>query len=233
MKIGAKIAEICSSFGLCFDDAALSRMELFADLLIEKNKVMNLTAITEESRVAALHFADCLFLLSVEDFTKKRIIDIGCGGGFPSVPLLCAEPSLDITGVDSTTKRVDFVTQSVTSLGVGGKFISARAEEYALKNMEKFDISLSRAVAPLNILCELSMPLLKIGGKMLAMKSTDEGELENAKNAIKTLGGRLAGTRDYSVGEEYPARRVVIIEKIAKTPPQYPRRYAKIKDKPL
>ena len=123
---------------LPLDDEKAEKMAKIYELLEEKNKVMNLTAITEESRVAALHFADCLFLLSVEDFTKKRIIDIGCGGGFPSVPLLCAEPSLDITGVDSTTKRVDFVTQSVTSLGVGGKFISARAEEYALKNIEKF-----------------------------------------------------------------------------------------------
>jgi 16S rRNA (guanine527-N7)-methyltransferase len=194
---------------------------------------MNLTAITEEDKVARLHFADCLYLLSCCDLSGKKIIDVGCGGGFPSLPLLCAEPKLDILGLDSTAKRINFVTESAEALGVGGKFVAARAEEYALKNREKFDIATSRAVASLNVLLELTLPFLKVGGKLLAMKGMNELEDEDAKKALQVLGGKIVEIKTYSVGDEFPERRVVIVEKIRKTPDAYPRRYAKISAKPL
>lgn len=233
MKISDTIRQVCAPWGLDLDESALERCEKFADLLIEKNKVMNLTAITEEDKVARLHFADCLYLLSCCDLRGKKIIDVGCGGGFPSLPLLCAEPKLDILGLDSTAKRINFVTESAEALGVGGKFVAARAEEYALKNREKFDIATSRAVASLNVLLELTLPFLKVGGKLLAMKGMNELEDEDAKKALQVLGGKIVEIKTYSVGDEFPERRVVIVEKIRKTPDAYPRRYAKISAKPL
>lgn len=233
MKISDTIRQVCLIWGLELDESSLARCEKFADLLIEKNKVMNLTAITEEDKVARLHFADCLYLLSCCDLRGKKIIDVGCGGGFPSLPLLCAEPKLDILGLDSTAKRINFVTESAEALGVGGKFVAARAEEYALKNREKFDIATSRAVASLNVLLELTLPFLKVGGKLLAMKGMNELEDEDAKKALQVLGGKIVETKTYSVGDEFPERRVVIVEKIRKTPDAYPRRYAKISAKPL
>ena len=147
MKIANTIEQITKPWGINLDPAALERMERFADLLCDKNKVMNLTAITEDDKVARLHFADCLYLLTCAELEDKKIIDVGCGGGFPSLPLLCARPHLDILGLDSTAKRINFVTESALELGVGGRFVAARAEEYALKNREKFDIATSRAVA--------------------------------------------------------------------------------------
>ena len=233
MKISDTIMQVCAPWGLELDESALARCEKFADLLIEKNKVMNLTAITEDDKVARLHFADCLYLLTCCDLQGKKIIDVGCGGGFPSLPLLCAEPKLDILGLDSTAKRINFVTESAEALGVGGKFVAARAEEYALKNREKFDIATSRAVASLNVLLELTLPFLKVGGKLLAMKGMNVDEDEDAKKALQVLGGKIVETKTYSVGDEFPERRVVIVEKIRKTPDAYPRRYAKISAKPL
>ena len=233
MMISDTIRQVCAPWGLELDESSLERCEKFADLLIEKNKVMNLTAITEDDKVARLHFADCLYLLTCCDLRGKKIIDVGCGGGFPSLPLLCAEPKLDILGLDSTAKRINFVTESAEALGVGGKFVAARAEEYALKNREKFDIATSRAVASLNVLLELTLPFLKVGGKLLAMKGMNELEDEDAKKALQVLGGKIVETNTYSVGDEFPERRVVIVEKIRKTPDAYPRRYAKISAKPL
>ena len=233
MKISDTIMQVCAPWGLSLQPDALERCEKFADLLIEKNKVMNLTAITEDDKVARLHFADCLYLLTCCDLQGKKIIDVGCGGGFPSLPLLCAEPKLDILGLDSTAKRINFVTESAEALGVGGKFVAARAEEYALKNREKFDIATSRAVASLNVLLELTLPFLKVGGKLLAMKGMNVDEDEDAKKALQVLGGKIVEIKTYSVGDEFPERRVVIVEKVRKTPDAYPRRYAKISAKPL
>ena len=233
MKISDTIMQVCAPWGLSFQPDALERCEKFADLLIEKNKVMNLTAITEDDKVARLHFADCLYLLSCGELQGKKIIDVGCGGGFPSLPLLCAEPKLDILGLDSTAKRINFVTESAAELGVGGKFVAARAEEYALKNREKFDIATSRAVAGLNVLLELTLPFLKVGGKLLAMKGMNTDEDADAQKALQVLGGKIVDIKTYSVGDEFPERRVVIVEKIRKTPDAYPRRYAKISAKPL
>lgn len=233
MKIADTISAVTKPWGLDFDNAALDRMERFADMLVEKNKVMNLTAITEDDKVARLHFADCLYLLSCHQLEGKKIIDVGCGGGFPSLPLLCAKPELDITGVDSTAKRIAFVDESARALGIGGKFVAARAEEYALKNREKFDIATARAIVSLNILLELTMPMLKVGGYLLAMKGMNTEEDEQAQKALQVLGGKIEKIYTYSVGDEFPERRIVVVKKVRPTPEVYPRRYAKITAKPL
>ena len=202
----------------------------FGEALIEKNKVMNLTAITEPQAVAKLHFADCLALLNMTHFHGKSVIDVGCGAGFPGVPLKIGEPSIRLTLLDSLQKRITWLTELLPTLGVEAKCVAARAEEYGYR--EQFDIATSRAVARLPILAELCLPFVKVGGCFLAMKAAAaREELEEAKRAIAVLGGKVERVVEYEIdGAE---RCVLLIRKCKPTPPQYPRRFAKIKQNPL
>ena len=218
----------------------IKRIDAFYELLMEKNRVMDLTNITEPREVALRHMADSLFLLKCADFKGKKVADIGTGAGFPGMPLLMYDENLEITMVDSTGKRIDFINDTMGKIGNCNKAqaITARAEDLGIdkKHREKYDLVTSRAVAPMNILAELTLPLLKVGGKFLAMKSANEEgekELSDALFAIKTLGGKVTDTIDYQLASDCPKRRIVIIEKVKNTADQYPRKYAKIKSKPL
>lgn len=220
----------CNRLDLPLSDKQVEQFCAFGAALIEKNKVMNLTAITEPEAVAKLHFADCLALLRFIDFTGKSVIDVGCGAGFPGVPLKLGMPSIELTLLDSLQKRVNWLRETLHTLGIEANCVACRAEEYA--HREEFDIATSRAVAKLNILCELCLPFVKVGGCFLAMKAAaaDE-ELQEAKRAIALLGGKLERIAHYEI--DGAARCVLIIQKCKPTPPQYPRRYAKIKQAPL
>ncbi len=225
-------------WGIAPTPEALARMEEFARLVIEKNKVMNLTAVVEPKEFASRHFLDCLYLLTCANMPGKRILDVGSGAGFPAVPLLCYDPSLDITALDSTEKRVDFIGESCMRLGLKINTICARAEELALKPgcRESFDIVISRAVAPLGILAELCLPFLKVGGQFLALKSENAQTAEEAKQAvgaIDTLGGRIAEYLPYSIPDHEERHQVIKVYKVRPTPDGYPRRFAKIQSKPL
>lgn len=223
------IAE-CARLDLSLNEEQLNHFETFGTALIEKNKVMNLTAITQPEAVAKLHFADCLALLKLVDFKSKTVIDVGCGAGFPGVPLKLGEPSIRLTLLDSLQKRINWLTETLESMGVTARCVAARAEEYP--HREEFDIATSRAVARLNILCELCLPFVKVGGYFVAMKAAaaDE-ELQEAKRAIALLGGRLERIAEYEI--DGAMRKVLLIRKIKPTPPQYPRRFSKIKQSPL
>ena len=207
----------------------------FGEMLVEKNKVMNLTAITEPHDVATLHFLDCAALLALADFKDKRVADIGTGAGFPGMPLKILEPSMEITLLDSLNKRIDFLREVCADLGLSGvSCVHGRAEEFAAGHRESFDIVTSRAVANLQLLSELCLPLVKVDGYFLAMKSVDsEEELNGAKTAIKTLGGRIEKVEDYTIPGTDVTHRLVFIRKIAETPKKYPRAFAKIKKNPL
>lgn len=220
----------CQRLGIALSQEQTAQFSAFGQALIEKNKVMNLTAITQPEAVAKLHFADCLALLSIVDFKNKRVIDVGCGAGFPGVPLKIGEPSLDITLLDSLQKRVNWLRETLDGLAIAANCVASRAEEYP--HREEFDIATSRAVARLNILCELCLPFVKVGGVFLAMKAAaaDE-ELQEAKRAITLLGGKLERVAEYEI--DGAMRRVLLIRKIKPTPQQYPRRFAKIKQAPL
>ena len=225
-------------WGLPAPPDVLDRLEKFCELVLETNKVMNLTAVTDPEAFASRHILDSLSLLTAADLKGKRIIDIGTGPGFPGMPLKLYDPTLDITFVDSTRKRIDFVCASADALGVSVTAHAARAEELiAAKGMRAgFDTALSRAVAPLNILSELCLPFLREGGRFLPLKSDNEAfaqELAQAKNALKTLGGTLRGTAPYSLPGDTGAKCVVKIEKTGASPAKYPRRYAKITQNPL
>ena len=206
----------------------------FGDALLEKNKVMNLTAITEPEDVARLHFLDCLALLNILNLREQSVIDVGCGAGFPGVPLKIADPSLSLTLLDSLGKRIDWLAETLPGLGVEAECVSARAEEFAGEHRETYDVAVSRAVARLNVLSELCLPLVRVGGAFLAMKGTDsEEEISQAAHGITTLGGKVERIADYPIPGTETIHRAVVIRKVRPTPKQYPRRYAKIKQSPL
>ena len=199
---------------------------------------MNLTAITEPHQVADLHFLDSAALLTLgEDLRGKRLIDVGTGAGFPGLPLRILEPSLQLTLLDSLGKRVNWLASVCDTLGLEGvECLHARAEEQALVDgyRDGFDYAVSRAVASLELLCELCLPYLKVGGRFLAMKSVDSGEeINRAARCISILGGRLLPSVDYVIPGANVRHRVVLVEKCAPTPKGYPRRWAKIQKAPL
>ena len=204
----------------------------FGQAVIEQNKVMNLTAITQPEQVAKLHLLDSLCLLKAEDLRNKKMIDVGCGAGFPGVPVKIACPEVSLTLLDSLGKRMAWLEQILPELGVEAECITARAEEAVATRREQYDVATSRAVARLNILLELTAPYVRVGGVVLAMKGRlAQQELEEAKNAISRLGLKLEGIADFSADET--AHTVIVLRKVAPTPPQYPRRFAKIKQAPL
>lgn len=215
-------------------DAQLDTFCAFGAALVEKNQVMNLTAITEPEQVARLHFLDCIALLGAANFYGKSVIDVGCGAGFPGVPLKIAEPSIDLTLLDSLKKRMDWLETTLPELGIEAQCVAARAEEYALAHREQYDIAVSRAVARLTMLAELCLPLVRVGGHFVAMKSADsDEELSQAARAIATLGGKVTRIWDYPVPGTDAVHRAVVITKVKATPKPYPRRFAKIKQQPL
>ena len=205
------------------------------ELLAEKNKVMNLTAITDPAEAARLHFLDSAALLALADLRGKTVVDVGTGAGFPGLPLKILEPSIQLTLLDAQRKRVDFLREVCEDLGLEDvECVHGRAEEFAQQRRESFDFAVSRAVAALPVLTELCLPLVKPGGQFLAMKSVDSNEeLNAAGRAVNLLGGRLEKPADYSISGTNVPRRLVIMTKITETQKKYPRAFAKIKKNPL
>ena len=209
----------------------------YGRLMLEKNQVMNLTAITEPEKVAQLHMLDSAALLKWGNFAGKSLIDVGTGAGLPGIPLKILVPSLQVTLLDSLGKRVDWLNQVCAQLGLEGiQAIHARAEEQALVKgyRDSFDIVTARAVAQLRLLGELCLPYVKVGGVFLAMKSTDsQQELEEAAHCIKLLGGRAESPVDYAIPGAGVTHRLIPIRKVAPTLKGYPRRWAKLQKQPL
>ncbi|WP_312942324.1 16S rRNA (guanine(527)-N(7))-methyltransferase RsmG [Oscillibacter sp.] len=220
---------------LGLDQSSVPSLLRYGALLEEKNKVMNLTAIKEEDEVARLHFLDSAALLDFLDFRKKNVVDVGTGAGFPGLPIRLLEPSAHVTLLDSLGKRITFLQEVCTDLGLSDvECVHARAEEFAAARRESFDTAVSRAVASLSVLAELCLPLVKTGGTFLAMKSVDScDELSAAEHAISVLGGRVSAVKDYLIPGTDIVHRAVLVKKVRPTPKAYPRTYAKIKKDPL
>ena len=215
--------------------ARVPLLERFSSLLLEKNKVMNLTAITEPGAVAQLHLLDSAALLQFVDLTDKAVVDVGTGAGFPGMPLRILKDDFDLTLLDSLGKRVNWLAEVCDELQLKRvQCVHARAEEFAAQHREAYDLAVSRAVAQLNMLAELCLPLVRVGGQFAAMKSVDtEDEIDAAKSAIKALGGRIVRVADYTIPTSDVVHRLVIVEKVSPTPRAYPRAFARIKKSPL
>ena len=218
--------------GLELNDETCRTLCAFGEAVVKQNEVMNLTAITEPNQVAKLHLLDSLSVVKTVDLSGKRLIDVGCGAGFPGVPVKIACREAKVTLLDSLGKRMAWLERILPELGVDAECVTARAEEFAAKRREQYDYATSRAVARLNILLELTAPFVKVGGAVLAMKgAAAREELAEAKNAITKLGLKLEAVEDFPV--DGTAHSVIVLRKVKPTPPQYPRRYAKIKQSPL
>lgn len=233
--IASGLAELGLSGAVPAD--APDKLERYGRLLIEQNKVMNLTAITEPSAVATLHMLDCAPLLDCARLQGRTLIDVGTGAGFPGMVLKVLCPALDVTLLDSLQKRLDWLDSVAAELELENvRTIHGRAEDAGQDSTlrEQFDFATARAVADLRLLCEMCLPFVKVGGRFLAMKSTECGpELESSAHAIEALGGTLVGCHDYTIPHTQVSHRVVVIEKIRPTPARFPRRWAKLQKSPL
>lgn len=204
----------------------------FGKAMVKQNEVMNLTGITDDAGVANLHLLDSLTVLSCADLAGKSIIDVGCGAGFPGVPLAIACPEAKVTLLDSLGKRMKWLETVLPTLGVEAECVTARAEEAVADRRESYDFATSRAVARLNVLLELTAPYVKVGGAVLAMKGAmAEEELAEAVSAIKKLGLKLETVQKFPI--DGTNHVVLVLRKVSPTPKQYPRRFAKIKQAPL
>ena len=204
----------------------------FGAAVVRQNQVMNLTAITEPAQVAKLHLLDSLSVLSALDLRGKKLIDVGCGAGFPGVPLAIACPEAQVTLLDSLGKRITWLKEILPQLGIQAECVTARAEEAVVSCRESYDIATSRAVARLNILLELLAPYVKVGGAVVALKgSAAKEELGECGDAMKKLGLRQEAFLEFPV--DGVSHALIVLRKVAPTPKMYPRRYAKIKQSPL
>lgn len=215
------------------DEVKEEKFGMFCAKLLETNRKFNLTAIRDKDGVYLKHFCDSLY--GKDFFTSPaRVLEIGSGGGFPSVPLKINDEKLDFTLVESNAKKCAFLNEVKTLLAFDGfNVVNARAEEFALLNVEKFDYVTARAVAPSAVLCELTLPCLKKGGRAVFYKNLSESETEGARRAAEKLGCRLVNVCKYSLCGVEGERCVIVIEKIESTPTGYPRAYNKILKKPL
>jgi len=234
--ISTVIAQGAKELNIELPPDAEAAFKAYYDFLEKHGQHVNLTAISGAQEVARLHFLDSLALLNAATLEYTKVLDIGSGAGFPGVPLKIALPSIDLTLLDATGKRIAFLTKLCAALGISATCLHARAEEAAhMTDMrERYDVAVSRAVARLDSLCELCLPFVCIGGLMIAMKGINSGnEISQACSAIETLGAKLQNSYEYTIPGTDITHRAVLIRKTAKTPDKYPRRFARIQNSPL
>ena len=207
----------------------------YFEILEKRGGEINLTAINGAYDTAWLHFVDSIALLAKYDLKNTNMIDVGSGAGFPGVPLKIAEESINITLLEATGKKAGFLAELCEELNVKSEIICARAEEAARgEKREQYDVAVTRALARMNVLCELCLPFVKTGGMLLAYKSVGaDDELKEADETIKKLGAEAENIYDYTVTDEKIRHRIICVRKKSRTPEEYPRRYAKIKKSPL
>ncbi len=228
-----KVTENCN---IKTDFSAFERLNKYAEMLAETNKMFNLTAITEPDDITVKHFADSLSVFKYADFPEgSSVIDVGTGAGFPGLVMLLVRPDLKVTFLDGTKKKLSFIDSVLSETGVEGKILHGRAEEFGKKEeyREKYDFAAARAVANLTSLSEYCLPFVKVGGSFISMKgaSSDE-EIDGAKKAISVLGGKIEADNVFNLVENTP-RRIIIIRKKSQTPIKYPRASAKIAKSPI
>lgn len=221
--------------GIAVDEDKLDKLERYYELLIQWNEKMNLTTITKKEDVYLKHFYDSLTLIKAYDLNQNiRVCDVGTGAGFPGIVLKIFFDNIDITLVDALNKRINFLNIVIKELKLENiRAIHARVEEFAKETKEKFDLVTSRAVAKLNVLNELCIPMIKIDGYFIPMKANIEEEIEESKNSIIKLNSILENIISFNLPIENSIRNLIIIKKVNSTKEIYPRKFDKIKKQPL
>ena len=227
--------KLLKEIDITLSDRQLEQFDIYFKFLVEYNNYVNLTAITEEEDVYIKHFYDSILVGKVFDLVKtKTICDVGSGASFPSIPLKIVYPNLEVTIVDGLDKRITFLKQLVEKLGLDNvNLVHGRAEEYAKEHRESFDIVTARAVARANILNELCIPLVKVGGNFISMKGKNADEEISEGNSLKILNARIVKKNEYFLPKEESKRVLILIEHFEKCPSKYPRAFASIKKNPL
>lgn len=221
--------------GINLTDNQLSQLDEYCKYLLDYNSHTNLTAIKEEDQVYLKHFYDSLTFIKAIDPTKyETLLDIGTGAGFPGMVLKIVFPNLEVTLLDSNNKKINFLKELTMKLGLTKvNFFHGRAEDFCIKNREKFNLVTARAVSNMTVLTELCLPLVKVGGYFIAMKGSNVDEITESKVAIKKLGGNLENIINFTLPQEESGRNIAKIKKEKITPKEYPRRYEKIVKSPL
>lgn len=236
MNIKDYLTEALKEFAIELNETQLQQFEKYYELLIDWNKKINLTRITELQEVAVKHFADSLSLLNCYEIPEgAKVIDVGTGAGFPSIPLKIACPDIKITLLDSLNKRLVFLQEVCAEIGIDADIVHLRAEEGGrmAQYREKYDLVVSRAVARLNVLSEYCLPYVRKNGVFIAMKGPEaREEISEGEIAVERLGGKIEDVFEFALPDE-SGRTVVVIRKDRQTPKQYPRQGTKIKDKPI
>ena len=236
MSYRETLKEAGNAAGFTLSEKQLDQFTRYAEMLLETNKSLNLTAITDPEEVAVKHMVDSLLVYDPERFHNHTIVDVGTGAGFPGLPLKIYDPGMRVTLIDSLQKRLNFLEQVVKDLGLGQvRCTHARAEDAgkdpALR--EKFDVAVARAVAALPVLAEYCLPYVKVGGYFISLKGPEvEQEIREAKNAVATMGGKVEQVLHFSLPDD-SGRSIVLIKKISHTPPSFPRTAAKMAKKPI
>ncbi len=228
-----RIIDGCAEF--CeLNDSMKQRFLKYAELLVEWNKKINLTAITEPNEIAVKHFLDCLMIFKYVEIPKgSSVVDIGTGAGFPGVVMKIVRPDIKLTLVDSLNKRITFLDTLCKELDLEVETVHQRAEEITKDQREAYDFAVARAVANMRVLCEYCMPYVKVGGCFIAMKgATANEEILDAKNAIRILSGEILSKNLFNL-ELAGERGIITVKKISQTPTQYPRNPQKISKQPL
>lgn len=234
MNLNEFISKV-KELGIELNDNQISQFNKYYELLVEYNKVMNLTGITEYEEVLEKHFYDSLTMANKVNLSNSTLVDIGAGAGFPCIPLKIAFPSLDVTVVDSLAKRMKFLEIVIKELNLENiRCLAMRGEDFAKLHREEFDFVTARAVARLNILNEITLPLVKVGGYFIALKGQDGLiEIDECKDAFNKLGAKIDMIDEFNLPSENAKRINIFIKKEKKTNVIYPRDYAKIKKNPL
>lgn len=232
------LIKACEALNLSINEKQVEQFIKYKDLLIEWNKKINLTAITDEKEIVLKHFIDCISLMSVYKIEDNmNIIDVGTGAGFPAVPIKIMCPDVNVTLLDSLNKRINFLNELIIQLELKNIFcIHSRAEDSGRdkKFREKYDLCVSRAVANLAVLSEYCLPFILVGGTFISFKSVNiDDELNEAKTAIKKLGAKIDSVKTVNIPYSDIQRSIVIIKKIRQTPSQYPRKAGMVSKQPI